>query len=477
MIPDIAVAIVRELGAIVGPAGIVTEKDRLAPHLEEPRGLYHSKASLMVMPATTDEAAAVIRLCHHHRIGVVPQGGNTGLVGGATIQSSADAPQILLSASRLTKVRELDARNYTVTAEAGCILADLQRLAQDAGRLFPLSLAAEGSCQLGGNLSTNAGGTNVLRFGNARDLVLGLEVVLPDGRVLDALRGLRKNNTGYDLKHLFIGSEGTLGFITAATLKLFPQPRGVATALVAVNDPEAAVALYDQARSSLGDELVAFELLSRRALELALASQDESRDPLGEPYAWYVLMELASARDHQATESVIESFMHECLEAGVVHNGVVAQSETQREHLWQLRHRVSEAQGKLGASIKHDISVPVSKIAAFIQQADARVREMIPGCRVVAFGHLGDGNIHFNISQPEQLSAEAFLDQWTVINREVHAIAVDLGGSFSAEHGIGILKLDELKHFGQGVELELMKTVKAALDPAGIMNPGKLPGG
>ncbi len=477
MIPDIKAELVREFEAIVGSAGIVTEQDRLAPHLAEPRGLFHGKASVMVMPATTDEAAAVIRLCHRHRIGVVPQGGNTGLVGGAMIQSSVDAPQLLLSASRLTKVRELDAPNYTVTAEAGCILADLQRRAQDADRLFPLSLAAEGSCQLGGNLSTNAGGTNVLRFGNARDLVLGLEVVLPDGRVFEALRGLRKNNTGYDLKHLFIGAEGTLGFITAATLKLFPQPGGVATALVAVKDPESAVALYDQARSKLGDELVAFELLSRLALELALASQDESRDPLDEPYPWYVLMELASARDHQTTENAIESFMHECLEGGIVQNGVVAQSEIQREHLWQLRHLVSEAQGRLGASIKHDISVPVSKIAVFIQQAVARVQELAAGCRVVAFGHLGDGNIHFNVSQPEDLSAEAFLDQWEVVNREVHGIAVALGGSFSAEHGIGLLKLDELKYFGHNVELALMKTVKAALDPDGIMNPGKLPGG
>ncbi len=474
MTSDFDVGTVDEFQSIVGPAGIAVDEDVLEPHLLERRGLFRGETSLMVMPATTGEAAAVIGLCHRRGIGVVPQGGNTGLVGGAVVQSTSAAPQILLNARRLNRIRELDAGNYTITAEAGCILKTLQERATEADRLFPLSLAAEGSCQLGGNLASNAGGTNVLRFGNARDLVLGLEVVLPDGRVLEALRGLRKNNTGYDLKQLFIGAEGTLGFITAATCKLFPLPRGVATALIALRDPEAAIALYDLARSRLGDELVAFELLSRLALELAIAGQGNTRDPLDEPYHWYVLLELASAHDHEATHTALESFMQQYIEAGVIQNAVIAHSETQRNRLWQLRHLVSEAQQQIGASIKHDISVPVSKIGVFIERASAWITGRIPGCRVVAFGHLGDGNIHFNISQPQDMSAEVFLEQWGAVNREVHGIAVDLGGSFSAEHGIGLLKIDELKRLGQHVELELMKTIKLALDPEGIMNPGKL---
>jgi D-lactate dehydrogenase (cytochrome) len=468
--------IARDLRRQLGPSGVLHEAADVAPFLQEWRGLYRGSASVVVLPATTAEVAAVVRLCAERGVGIVPQGGNTGLVGGAVARATDDAPELILSARRMTAIRELDPDNYTITAEAGCVLASLQAAATEADRFFPLSLASEGSCQLGGNLSTNAGGTNVLRYGTARELVLGLEVVLPDGRVFDGLRGLRKDNAGYDLKQLFIGAEGTLGFITAATCKLYPRPRGVATALVAVAHPEAAIALHSRARLGLGDELIAFELMSRAALEFVLEFLPDTREPLQEAHPWYVLLEIASARDQVAAEEDLEDFLADCLDAGLVTDGAAARSGAHREEFWALRHNISDAQKIGGASIKNDISVPVSRVGEFIRQAGRRVEATVPGTRIVAFGHVGDGNIHFNLTQPSGMAPAEFLGLWGALTGEVNAVATALGGSFSAEHGIGLLKAPELKRFRGGVELELMRAIKQALDPAGIMNPGKILG-
>lgn len=468
--------VIRELQDIVGPAGYLESPGDLAPFLTEWRGLYRGVADLVLLPASVEEASAILGLCYQRGIGVVPQGGNTGLVGGAVACSTPERPQVVVSARRMAAIRDLDPDNYTITAEAGCVLASLQSAAAEADRFFPLSLASEGSCQLGGNLSTNAGGTNVLRFGTARELVLGLEVVLPDGRVFDGLRALRKDNSGYDLKQLFIGAEGTLGFITAATCKLYPRPRGIATALVAVPDPQAAIACHSRARLALGDELIAFELISRMALSFVLQYLPAARDPLAQPAQWYVLLEIATARDQASAEEELDTFLADCLESGLILDGVVARSGTQRDDLWALRHNISDAQKIGGASVKNDISVPVSRVGAFIREAEKRVCTLLPGVRVLAFGHVGDGNIHFNLTQPEGMPPAEFLGMWANLCGEVNSIAVRLGGSFSAEHGIGLLKAPELRRLRSAVELDLMHTIKRALDPNSIMNPGKILG-
>ncbi len=462
------------LQAAVDSHGVIAEPELMSPHLSEWRGLYTGQAAMLVSPASTAQVAEVIKLCAAYNVGVVPQGGNTGLVGGAMPQSSATRPQIILSASRLNNVLALDADNYTITAQAGCVLANLQAAAADADRLFPLSLAAEGSCQLGGNISTNAGGINVLRFGTMRDLVLGLEVVLPDGRVLEVLRSLRKDNTGYDLKQLFIGAEGTLGFITAASCKLFPRAASRATALLAFDDPAAAIILHSIARRQLGDDLVAFELISRPAMELVTQFMPGTRNPMDEAWPWYLLLEI-NASDDQA-QAKLGQFLEQQLEEGKLRDGVLAQSERQSESLWRLRHNISEAQKLAGAGIKHDIAVPVSKVATFIERASAVSEKLVPGVRVVAFGHLGDGNIHFNLNQPVDMDRKVFLEQWERVSEHVHAIVDELDGSFSAEHGIGLLKRADLVRYRGGVELDLMRQLKATLDPRGIMNPGKLLG-
>lgn len=466
--------LIAELKALAGPGGHIEDQAELASSLTEWRGLFRGTTPLMLMPDSTAAVAAILGFCHQHRIAVVPQGGNTGLVGGAIPHSTEDRPEILLSARRLNRIRVMDAANYSLTAEAGCVLATLQAAAADAGRLFPLSLAAEGSCQLGGNLSTNAGGTAVLRFGTMRDLVLGLEVVLPDGRVLDGLRSLRKDNTGYDLKQLFIGAEGTLGFITAASCKLFPQPRQTATAWLAVPNVAAALRLYGAARDSLGDELTAFEFANRSSLEFVLRHIPGSRAPLDAASPWYVLLELSTARESAQTGTDLEHFLAGMLESHTVTDGMFATSGAQREALWRLRHSMSEAQKIEGASIKHDISVPVSKVGDFVARASAWAESAVPGVRVIAFGHLGDGNVHFNLSQPVGADPAAFLARWDEIAAQIHQIAVDFGGSFSAEHGIGSLKVAELERWRGGVTLEVMRAIKGVLDPHNIMNPGKL---
>ena len=465
--------VIEELKAITGESGWLDDPVELEPYLTEWRGLFRGQTPLLLMPASVAEVSAILKLCNEHSISVVPQGGNTGLAGGA-IPGLNEKTEVLVSARRMRAIREIDTANYTMTVDAGCVLEELQNAAAAEGLCFPLSLAAEGSCQIGGNISTNAGGTNVLRYGNTRDLVLGLEVVLPDGSIYSGLRGLRKDNTGYDLKQLFIGAEGTLGFITAATLKLFPAPRSTATAWLAVRDPATAVKLYNEARRRIGDELVAFELMPRIALDMVFDHVSGCRDPMDDRYEWYVLMELANAREQALTEQQLTEFLSDCLEGGIVCDGIVASSEAQRKELWRIRHCISEAEKSAGGNIKHDISVPVSRMPEFLLAAEPLMQKILPGVRPVPFGHLGDGNLHYNLSQPEAMEKQAFIDMWQTFNEAVHTLAVEMGGSFSAEHGIGSLKAAELERLSSDVERNMMRTIKQSLDPKGIMNPGKV---
>ncbi|MBF0332995.1 MAG: FAD-binding oxidoreductase [Alphaproteobacteria bacterium] len=454
------------LRALLGPSGVIADPAAMAPYLEEQRGLFHGRAALVALPASTAETAAVVALCAEHGVAIVPQGGNTGLVGGGV--PFEHGGEIVLSMGRMNRVRAIDPANFTITVEAGCVLANVQAAAEEAGCLFPLSLAAEGSCQIGGNLSTNAGGVAVLRWGNARDLVLGLEVVLADGRVWNGLKGLRKDNTGYDLKHLFVGAEGTLGVITAAVLKLFPRPRDIETALVGVADLDHVLALFARARAASGDALGAFELIPRIGLELAVAHVPGCHDPFAGPHAHYVLIEATAPRE------ALENLLSQAIEDGLAVDAVIADSLERRRALWRLREAVPEAQKREGASIKHDVSVPVSMVPDFLRRATQAIEAALPGVRVVAFGHVGDGNIHFNLTQPVGAEPKAFLARWEEMNRIVHDIVAGMGGSFSAEHGVGRLKKGELVHYGDPVGLDLMRRIKAALDPQGIMNPGKV---
>ncbi|MDP6350973.1 MAG: FAD-binding oxidoreductase [Alphaproteobacteria bacterium] len=458
--------------AIVGDRGWTTDPGEIAPHVIDQRDRYHGAAAMLVKPADTAQVAAVVGVCADQGIAIVPQGGNTSVCGGSVPGTGGD--EIVLNLSRMNRVRDIDPANYTLCAEAGCILADLQAAAAEADRLFPLSLAAEGSCEIGGNLSTNAGGINVLRYGMARDLVLGLEVVLPDGTVWDGLRALRKDNTGYDLKQLFIGAEGTLGVITAAVLKLFPIPRVVTTALVAVAGLDEALTLLSCARSASGDQVSAFELLPRIALDFVCAHVPGTRDPLAKPHDHYVLIELSSGDPGPALAETMERLLGQAVEDGLVLDGVIAANTGQSRDLWKLRDSCSEAQKHEGGSIKHDVSVAVSRVPEFIRRATALVEAAIPGARPVPFGHVGDGNIHFNVSQPPGADKAEFLDQWDALNRIVHDLVHEMGGSFSAEHGVGQLKRDDLARYRPAIELALMRRIKTALDPRGIMNPGKV---
>ncbi|MFP6729100.1 MAG: FAD-binding oxidoreductase [Alphaproteobacteria bacterium] len=456
----------------LGPAGWIDEVQDMAPYLADMRGIYTAHTALVARPKSAQEVAAVVTICAGAGVGIVPQGGNTGLVGGSVPSESGD--EILLSLGRMNKVRSLDSANNTITVEAGCVLADIQAAAARAERLFPLSLAAEGSCQIGGNLSTNAGGTGVLRYGNARDLALGLEVVLPDGSLWDGLKGLRKDNSGYDLKQLFIGGEGTLGVITAAVLKIFPAPRDTRTALAAVPDIEAAMELFARAREAAGETLTACETLPRIAIDFVLRHLPECRDPLAEPHPWYVLIELTATSRSTDLAETLETLFAETLEAGIVRDGTIAATGEQARQLWRLREGIAEVQKHEGASIKHDVSLPLSRVADFITEAIAAVEARLPGVRPLAFGHLGDGNIHFNLAQPVGADGDEFLARREEFYRIVHDIAEAMDGSFSAEHGIGRMRRGELEHYRTDVELNLMRKIKATLDPQGIMNPGKL---
>ncbi|HYI70328.1 MAG TPA: FAD-binding oxidoreductase [Skermanella sp.] len=460
------------LRAIVGPSGHIDDPADMEPYVAEWRGRYRGATPLVLRPASTQELSDVMRTCAEAGVPVVPQGGNTGLVGGSI--PSADNSEVLISLSRMNKIREMDPLNYTVTVEAGCVLQTLQQAASDVDRLFPLSLGAEGTCQIGGNISANAGGTMTLRYGNTRDLVLGLEVVLPDGQIWNGMRRLRKNNTGYDLKHLFIGAEGTLGFITAAVLKLFPRPKQVETGFLAVRDPDAAIELLASLRSASGDSLSAFELMPRIALDFALKHVAGTIDPLSGPFPWYVLLELSTGTGGDAFRETIEEALGEAMEAGLVQDATLASSEAQAKQLWFIREAIVEAQKYEGGSIKHDISIPVSCVGSFIAQATEAVERTIPGARPVPFGHVGDGNIHFNVNQPVDADTEAYLAQWDKLNEVVHDIVLSMDGSISAEHGIGTFKREELQRVKSPVELDLMRRIKATLDPQGLMNPGKV---
>jgi FAD/FMN-containing dehydrogenase len=462
------------LTEIVGPNGFIRDEDAMAPYLHEERGLYRGKAAIVVRPSTTAELAEIVAACAAARVPIVPQGGNTGLCGGASPHE--DGSEIIVSLGRMNKVRAVDPINFTMTVEAGCILADVQRTAAESNCLFPLSLGAEGSCQIGGNLATNAGGINVLRYGNARDLVLGLEVVLPDGRIWSALRSLGKDNTGYALRHLFIGAEGTLGIITAAVLKLFPRPAETATALCAVTSLEAVTKLLNRARSLSGDAVTAFELIPRIGLEMCMRHIAGVTDPLEAPHPWYVLMEFSTSRPDASVRASFETLLETAFGEEIIVDAVIAESLEQRNNLWRIRESMPEAQKHEGGSIKHDVAVPVSLVPAFIAKGVELIAAHFPGARAVPFGHVGDGNIHFNISQPIGADKSAYLAQWTDMNRLVHDLVASMNGSISAEHGIGRLKVGEMKHYKDPVELDLMQRLKDALDPQNLMNPGKVLG-
>ncbi len=465
-------ALLDGIRSIVGPTGLIIGPQELAPYATDWRKRYLGKPLAVVRPASTAEVAQVVRACLDARTAIVPQGGNTGLCGAAT--PDASGTQIVLNLSRMNRVREVDARNNTMTAEAGCVLAKLQGAAEEAGRLFPLSLAAEGSCEIGGNLSTNAGGTAVLRYGNARELVLGLEVVLPSGEVWEGLRGLRKDNTGYDLKQLFIGAEGTLGVITAAVLKLFPLPKSHATAVVALQSPEKALALLERVLEACGERLTGFELFSDFCLSLVLKHFSETAAPFPHRFPHYVLMELSDTQSGEGIRALIESMLEAALEEKNILDAAVAQSETQSRTFWSLREFISEAQAHEGSNIKHDVSIPISRISEFIATTDAELERAHRGVRMVTFGHLGDGNLHYNVSAPEGVVPDVFVKNTAAINRLVHDSVARFGGSISAEHGLGQLKREEIRRYKSSLELELMRKIKRIFDPHGIMNPGKV---
>jgi FAD/FMN-containing dehydrogenase len=456
----------------IGASQVLTAPEDTAPYLTDWRGRFTGRAQAVVLPATTGEVAAIVSACAEHRAPIVPQGGNTGLVGGATPDASGDA--IVLSLKRLNRVREVDAINGTITVEAGCVLYDVQQAAHGAGRLFPLSLAAEGSATIGGNLSTNAGGTQVLRYGNARELALGLEVVLPSGEIWNGLRGLRKDNTGYDLRDLFIGAEGTLGVITAACLKTFPLPRAQVTALFALDAVAPALGLLALAQSAAGPTLTAFEFFSATCLQLVTRHFLDQRSPFDRAHAQYVLLQLSDHEDEQHAAGLLQALAEQALDKRLIADAVIAQSAAQSHALWKLRELISEAQSREGKNIKHDISVPISSIARFIDETDALLSQRFPGVRMVTFGHLGDGNLHYNVSAPLDVAEERFFAHQTAIYECVHDQVTRFSGSISAEHGIGQLKRDENARYKSVVEMNLMRAIKRTLDPLNIMNPGKV---
>jgi FAD/FMN-containing dehydrogenase len=466
--PPLSPELIARFRKLVGDKYAVTDAADIAPYVTEERNLFHGHSPLVLRPGSTAEVSAICKLATEHGVALVPQGGNTGLVGGQTPHHG----EVVISMRRMDRIRDIDAASNTMTCEAGVVLQVAQQRAAEVDRLFPLSLGAEGSCTIGGNLSTNAGGTAALAYGVAREMALGLEVVLADGRILNGLSKLKKDNTGYDLRNLFIGAEGTLGIITAATLKLFPKPRAVETAFVGLQSPALALKLLAISQNEAAGSLTSFELLSDIAVDFSVRHGIDIRDPLSTKYPWYVLMELSSSRDD--ARAALEAILARGLEDGIVDDAVIAASLTQRAGFWKLRDEMSAAQKPEGGSIKHDISVPVAAVPDFIIEANAAVVKLIPGARPVPFGHLGDGNIHYNISQPVGADTAAFMARWHDVNAVVFAIVLRMGGSISAEHGIGVLKRDELPEVKDKVAIELMRGIKAMLDPLGIMNPGKV---
>jgi D-lactate dehydrogenase (cytochrome) len=459
------------LRELLGEASVLTHAEQTAPYLTDHRRLYRGAALAVVEPTCVDQIQALLRWCAAQRIGVVPQGGNTSYCGGATPDESGS--QLVLSMRRLNRIREVDAANFSLIAEAGCTLAAVQAAAMTADRLFPLSLGSGGSCQIGGNLATNAGGTAVLRYGMTRDLVLGIEAVLADGSLFTGLAALRKDNTGYDLRHLLIGSEGTLGVITAASLKLFPAIRSQATAWISLPDPASAIVLLGQLRQSSGDALSGCELVPQVALELVLRHVPGTRDPGGAAAPWYLLVELSSSAETDL-DAPLEHALTRAVETGIALDAVLARSLDQRNAFWKLREMVPEAQRAAGGSLKHDISVPVVHLPAFIERGAAIAARLAPEGLLVAYGHVGDGNLHFNLTQREGTDPAAFFGREPALKRAVHDLVAQMGGSISAEHGIGRLKVEEFERYAPAAELGAMHRIKQALDPHGILNLGKV---
>jgi FAD/FMN-containing dehydrogenase len=466
-------ATISRLGDAVGPQGIYTDPAELEPYVVDWRGIYRGTAAAVVRPANVEQVAAIVKICAETKTPLVPQGGNTGMCG-ATVPDAKINP-VVIALGRMNRIRNVDPLNNTMTVEAGCVLANIQRAAADVDRLFPLSLGAEGSCQIGGNLSTNAGGVNVLRYGNTRDLVLGIEAVLPDGRIWNGLRSLRKDNTGYDLKHLFIGAEGTLGIITAAVLKLFPRPSANATAWMAVPDPDAALNLFSLLRQRFGDRITAFELMSRACVELVMRHIPGTRDPLHTPHQWYVLTELGDSSPGDTLRSELESALEKAMEARLVIDATLAENQGQSKAMWRIRESIPEAaRGEAGMLYRHDIAVAVGEIPAFIRDGQAALEKHFKNPHIICFGHLGDGNLHYNTYIEGRLRSDAAAREANDVTTVIYDIVKQYKGSFSAEHGIGIAKVEELVRYKDPVEIDLMRTVKRALDPAGIMNPGKV---
>lgn len=450
--------------ALVGSNNAITEADDQAPYLTEWRAMWRGVTPVVLRPASTAEVSAIMTLAHNTDTKIVPQSGNTGLVNGQIPQDG----EVLLSLNRMTKIIDVDAVDNSITVEAGCILKSIQEAADRVDRLFPLSLASEGSCRIGGNLSTNAGGLNVLAYGNTRALCLGLEVVMADGRVWNGLKALRKDNTGYDLKDLFIGAEGTLGVITAAVLKLFPKPKRHDTAFAAVPSPEAALGVLTLANAASGNRVVSFEIMPHIGIGFAV-KHSQAINPLATPSPWYVLMEFSDA-----SSDAMETCLQQALDDGLINDATIAQNETQRQGLWFLRESLSEAQKFEGGSIKHDVSVPVSKVPDFLAAATKAVESFMPGARVYAFGHMGDGNIHFNVTQPVGMDKTAYLAMWPVMNDVVYVEVLKRGGSISAEHGIGRLKAPDMLKIKSPLELDIMRGLKILFDPKNILNPGRV---
>lgn len=464
--------LITRFSAIVGSTNTLTDSHDIAPYLVEQRGLYKGNSHLVLKPGSTAEVSAIMKLAHNTRTAIVPVSGNTGLVGGQT--PSADGTQIVLSLERMNRIREVDPIGNVIVADGGTILATIQQAAEKHNRMFPLSLGSEGSCRIGGNLSTNAGGTAVLAYGNMRQLCLGLEVVLPTGEIWDGLRRLKKDNTGYDLRDLFIGAEGTLGIITGAVLKLFPQPLGHQVAFVGLKSVENALTLFERASSLCGTALTGFELMPRIGVEFTTRHIEGVRDPLSSTHPWYVLIDVSTSDSAETADHMIHTLLEGTVQSGLIDDATIASSKAQADALWHMRESMSHAQKPEGGSIKHDVSVPVASIPVFMAEAEQAVLSAMPSARICAFGHMGDGNIHYNISQPVGADKAEFLGRWREMNAIVHGIVLKHGGSISAEHGIGQLKRDELAAIRSPIEMDLMRRIKTAFDPHNIMNPGKV---
>jgi len=469
--PPVSTSVLERLKAAAGPGGYLDKAEDIAPYSKSWRGNWQGASPLFLRPRTTAEVAALVKICAETGTAIVPQGGNTGLTYGG--QPGSGLSEVILSTARMKEVRAIDLQNDTITVEAGVVLQEIQRKAAEVNRLFPLSLGAEGTCQIGGNISTNAGGIQVLRYGNTRNLVLGIEVVLPDGQIWDGLRALRKDNTGYDLKQLFIGGEGTLGIVTAAVLKLFPRPTDSQSAWVSLNSPDDAVALLGLMRDSLGESVTSFELISRPTVDLLLAGVPGSADPMTTAYPWYVLTEVAGQGDPGSLSEPLSRVLGEAVEKGIILDAVLATSSEQARKLWKIREDLPFGVQAAGGAVAHDVSVPLSRITEFIRRTDIAMAGAYPTSRFCCFGHVGDGNLHYNPVCPPGWSYDKWNGEREAINKIVHDIVVDLGGSISAEHGIGLLRLEENVRYKSPVEIELMSRIKRAIDPQSIMNPGK----